>query len=900
MTKTISDVRGARNELRHKLDIVQVISDELGPPTKSSGQDSFWCCPIHQENTPSFSAHKTMRIFKCFACQIGGDVVSWGEQYYGITLKESIRALADKYSVDISTFERPLTPQEIELLRFHDICDKASAHLNKQLLNSKDVLDWYQKDSGFTLDQIIDYEVGYSASTDALVTYLYNIFPNLSQDEVDKLEFSSRLLWNNSLVYPIKNEFGRTTRFYNKPITPPSDFGGKYVGTSSKHPLFTHKLLFGFHLLKKNLKNNRYIIRLVEGQKAAMAVGGAAIMGSAIHEEQIELLKEHSIREVKFAFDGDEAGKNASLKLLDNISLMNNISVFVTKTYDTLQPDDIFRLQGKEGVDTLFNNAVLPLQFFIDFKRSDDKVLSHENKSRLILELKNYLISITDINLGLSVNYLAEVLSVDPNDIRNTINEWKLVKDTLINRDAETSVIKNVLLTPKYWSVLKQNVIDVKTFTTTHFQYIFNALDSIHKKSRDLSGADSVTIQTVKDELTILYPQFKALPDAIDSILNTESKYEFYDALKRTLDLYRRRLSIDQSRMLIAEMQDTGKDSSELISQFRRQIVSSIDIKKNDIATPKDLAISLQNELESRGAKDGGIIGLDFSRLVDVDGQNVPGMVNFATALSGLQPSHQVIISGNTGTGKSLIALNIATAISICPPIEDQVPILWIPLEMTPMEISMRIASLITGINNNVVQRGRFTNEQQLKMKLALDRIAQSKFYIKKPRYGTVDEIFSIVDEYHFKYGIKAAFLDYIQLIAHGKEDRGASREEVIGRASKMMKNQIAEGLNIASICISQQNRQNFKQGEPGHVENVSGSYQVSQDADDFAIIAAKTPEQMNADKTYKGNRVVFIDKRRGGQSDIRIEMDLDDYKNCSLRFSEIDNHNLDAQLKQG
>jgi len=886
MTKFISNLKAARHLIRESIDIVRVVSDDLGPAPKETGSDSLWCCPFHSENTPSFGVHGGMRIYHCFGCQVGGDVVSWMQNYHNMHQAAAISTLAAKYGVNISQYERQPTQDELNTIRYQSIMNMAADFCSSQMLSNKQMLDWYRSDTGFSLEQIVDYDVGYSISADALSRHLFKTDPTISQSEIDRLELGRRILWDNAIVYPIRDHDGKATRFYNKPMSPPPDFGGKYVGTSASHPLFTHKLLYGFSNVKKTLRQSGYSIRVVEGQKAAIASGGVAVLGSSIHDEQIELLKEHSVKEVRVLFDGDDTGRASSGKLLYNAHKFGDMSLLIGKLPDDKQPDDIAKID-KLALDFVYNGAVIPIAYYLNSKRSATGVIQSTDKFGIITELREYLLSISDIQLDLTAKYLADELVVNADSVHSYVADLKLTKGGMLNRDAEQSVLRYAILHPEYWSTLRQVIADPRAFTQLSYQYIYTTLNVLHNRARDLSGASSVTVRSLKDEVSISYPQHKELSAVVDETISADQKYEFIDSLTKVCDLHRRRTGVNQSKLFISHLQDLTKPTVDIVSGYRRQLVSSIDIRKDDANTPDQLASSIALELQARSLMTGPIVGHDFSTIIDVDGQKIPCLTGLTLALSGLQKQHQVVISANSGVGKSLLALQMAVSLSVCPQPADRVPVLWIPLEMNTTETTMRVISMLSGVDNNKVQRMNLSNTESIRVNKAINMVSQGLLYIKKPRTGSIDEIFSIIDEYHFKYGIKAVFLDYIQLISSGELDRGLSREEVIGRASKIMKNQVAEALGMASVCIAQQNRSNYKAGEVGSIENVGGSYQISQDADDFLILAAKTQEQMNETKNSNANRLVFVDKRRGGASDIMVEAHLDIVNPCSLRFIE-------------
>jgi hypothetical protein len=133
-----------------------------------------------------------------------------------------------------------------------------------------------------------------------------------------------------------------------------------------------------------------------------------------------------------------------------------------------------------------------------------------------------------------------------------------------------------------------------------------------------------------------------------------------------------------------------------------------------------------------------------------------------------------------------------------------------------------------------------------------------------------------------------------------GKDDKGLQDHQIHSKASTMLKKQIAENMDVVSVIVAQSNRKDAKPGETRRVENVGGSYKVGQDADDFMILNLKTADQRFQNANYIGNRSIFLDKRRGGSSDILFDIDVDDYKNFNLRVTECVSHEFLLGLSHG
>jgi len=339
------------------------------------------------------------------------------------------------------------------------------------------------------------------------------------------------------------------------------------------------------------------------------------------------------------------------------------------------------------------------------------------------------------------------------------------------------------------------------------------------------------------------------------------------------LDLWRRRTAASQAAELATLVRDLNKPLPEIIEYHRKVLVSTLSSSKPQARTPKELEAELMSTIMERHARGGDIIvGHNFGS----------AMPYLNMVLGGIQSGHMSVIAGPTGAGKSLLALNIAKAIAI----DKNIPTLWIAQEMSSVETSMRNASLISGLNNTRVQAGAVGKDPKdfALLRDAALKLGSSAFHCAKPRDGTIDEILSIVDEFRFRFGIQVVIWDYIQLVQPSKEQYGMNREQVIGAASKVVKNRFTEDMGLAAIVIAQQNRDKMSKG----VEKVGGSYQISQDSDDFVEIIKKEKKEIEEDGANMGNRYIRVSKRRGGVSDFGISAFVDDETGTSsLRIIE-------------
>ena len=98
------------DKIRDQADIVDVISREI--ELKKRGVNYFGACPFHDENTPSFSVSPSKQIYHCFGCGNGGNVFTFIMEFQKLTFFESVKLLADRYSIIVETIQNSSSSNE--------------------------------------------------------------------------------------------------------------------------------------------------------------------------------------------------------------------------------------------------------------------------------------------------------------------------------------------------------------------------------------------------------------------------------------------------------------------------------------------------------------------------------------------------------------------------------------------------------------------------------------------------------------------------------------------------------------------------------------------------------------------------------------------------------------------
>ncbi len=77
--------------LRAHTDIVDVINAHV--PLTKNGAEYEACCPFHSEATPSFKVNRAKQFYHCFGCGAHGDVISFLQEYLGLSFVDACRQL---------------------------------------------------------------------------------------------------------------------------------------------------------------------------------------------------------------------------------------------------------------------------------------------------------------------------------------------------------------------------------------------------------------------------------------------------------------------------------------------------------------------------------------------------------------------------------------------------------------------------------------------------------------------------------------------------------------------------------------------------------------------------------------------------------------------------------------
>ena len=415
------------NAIRKNCNIVDIISSYV--PVTLKGKDYKCVCPFHDDHSPSMSISTSKQIYKCFSCGAAGNAFTFVQNYENVSFIEAVKIVAEKIGYQISG----VIKQEI-VLRYqkeYDLMELVNKYYENNIntCNGLQAKDYLHK-RGLTDEDISKFRIGLALDDSATLKnilekkgYTIKVLEDLGLVNVDGDNVYD--VFRGRITFPLYDTdghvIGYSARIYR------GEQVAKYINTKETYLYKKGNYLYNYHLAKDEAKRSKKLI-IVEGQMDAIRlyINGVknvvALIGTALTKEQIELIKRLRC-EVILGLDGDEAGKNATLKN-GEILVQNNIKVQVVRISLKKDPDEYVFTYGIDGYIKMLDNPIDYLDFKLETLKSN---INAENT----LELTNYVNKVLDdlktikdpIYLDLSLTKLSKTSNISKEVLQERLNE---------------------------------------------------------------------------------------------------------------------------------------------------------------------------------------------------------------------------------------------------------------------------------------------------------------------------------------------------------------------------------------------------------------------------------------------------------------------------------------------
>ncbi len=89
----------AKEQVRQAVDIVDLVGSYV--QLRRQGRNFVGLCPWHDDSRPSLQVNPERQSFKCWVCDIGGDVFSFVMKAEGLEFREALEMLAERAGISL-------------------------------------------------------------------------------------------------------------------------------------------------------------------------------------------------------------------------------------------------------------------------------------------------------------------------------------------------------------------------------------------------------------------------------------------------------------------------------------------------------------------------------------------------------------------------------------------------------------------------------------------------------------------------------------------------------------------------------------------------------------------------------------------------------------------------------
>jgi replicative DNA helicase len=365
-----------------------------------------------------------------------------------------------------------------------------------------------------------------------------------------------------------------------------------------------------------------------------------------------------------------------------------------------------------------------------------------------------------------------------------------------------------------------------ENFYSLQNQKIFTAILSLYNKS--IRGDIITLIEELRSKGELEASGGEAYIAELTSEVPTSENIEYY--AKKVLDSSLRREMIHIAQKIISDSHDDSIESETTLEKSQNQLMNLAD-----------------GNIASEYKKIEKLVSPALDAIIDIRKNNgsytgIPsGFEELDQMTSGFQKSEFIVIGARPSIGKTALALSMAQYISVT----KNIPVGFMSLEMSDMQLMMRLLSMESNINATLIRTGRLSMSDLEKLNNAAGRIYTAPLYIVDTPNMKLLDLRSMARKLKLQENIQILFIDYIGLIQ--SENTSIPRFEQVAEISRSLKS-LARELQIPVVVLSQVRRDT--EGKAPGLADLRESGAIEQDADVVMFLHRDRATTQDLEKT--------------------------------------------------
>jgi DNA primase len=448
-----------KERVRQAIDIVDLVGGYLQLRREGRGYKAI--CPWHDDTRPSLQVNPDRQSFKCWVCDIGGDIFSFIMKMENIDFGEALVMLADRANIT-------LTPRRSEgrgeglgargegrevggpddKRTLYQAAAWAEQQFERCLLSDSEgeSARRYLDNRGVSDESIRRYHLGFSPNKwDWLIKQALK--SGFSPAVLEKVGLLIRRdggghydRFRGRVIFSIRDVQGRPVAIGGRVLPENAEANpAKYIN-SPETPLFTKSsMLYGFDLARDAITKSRTAV-VMEGYTDCIVArqfgfqNVLAVLGTALGERHIRLLRRFADR-IVLVLDGDEAGQKRTGEVL-SLFVAEQVDLRIVTLPDELDPCDFLLQHGADEFRKQLDSPVDALEHAFQMATRGLDIAAMPHQAQLALDgllqtiakaprLREGTTSETRIRQWAMMGRLARMFGIDEAVLRGRLTELR-------------------------------------------------------------------------------------------------------------------------------------------------------------------------------------------------------------------------------------------------------------------------------------------------------------------------------------------------------------------------------------------------------------------------------------------------------------------------------------------
>ncbi len=605
----------AKEQVRQAVDIVELVGRSL--ELRRQGNHFVAPCPWHDDQHPSLQVNPDRQSWRCWVCNIGGDVFSFVMQNEGVNFREALEILAEQANVPLRRSNqapaKPGSPNDKSTL--YEAVAWAESLFHEYLLKSQDaeLARRYLEARGITQESLQRWHIGFAPNqfnwiADRARTTKFSPEVLLAAGLLRKSERQTYYdFFRGRVMFPIRDTQNRPIAFGGR-ILPEiarqiaqekGDSPGKYFNSNETKIYSKSENFYGLNLARDAIrKEEDRVLVVVEGFTDVIIPHQAgvhnliAVQGTALNDRHIRVLKRYC-NTVVLVLDGDQAGQTRATQILEHF-VAADMGLRVLTLPEGLDPCDFVARHGAEQFEKLIGTAVDALEHKVRVATAGVDVVNDTHAaSRALEDILSTIAKAPKLQITVEesrrlreqqmLNRLARQFAIPEEQLRKRLANLRQNQRPSAQTSSETPP------RPSSAAQLTAQECELLELLLRHPELAPQAMERISQDDLDSNPAKKIyslyfNLDAVGEPLEFARviteledPQLKHMVVELDERSHRKSEAALQDAAARLNGLLQyyshRQLAAESRQTLVAieQKQSSGEESLDDLEQFIAQ-----------------------------------------------------------------------------------------------------------------------------------------------------------------------------------------------------------------------------------------------------------------------------------------------------------------------------------------